>query len=141
APPVSALDPASREVVLGDGERIAFDRLLLAVGAEPRRLDLPGADLEGVHYLRTLADCDALRARLERGGRAAVIGAGWIGAEVAASARQKGLDVTLLEQASLPLERVLGRELGQIYAEVHRDHGVNVLTGVSVERLEGTGAV
>jgi 3-phenylpropionate/trans-cinnamate dioxygenase ferredoxin reductase subunit len=141
ATPVSAIDPAAREVVLGDGERIAFDRLLLAVGAEPRRLTLPGAELEGVHYLRTLADSDALRARLERGGRAVVIGAGWIGAEVAASARQKGLEVTLLEQASVPLERVLGRELGQIYADVHRDHGVNVLTGASVERLEGTGAV
>jgi 3-phenylpropionate/trans-cinnamate dioxygenase ferredoxin reductase component len=141
ATPVSALDLAAREVVLGDGERIAFDRLLLAVGSEPRRLTLPGAELEGVHYLRTVGDSDALRARLERGGRAAVIGAGWIGAEVAASARQKGLEVTLLEQASVPLERVLGRELGQIYADVHRDHGVNVLTGVSVERLEGTAAV
>ena len=138
---VSAVDTGAREVVLGDGERIAFDRLLLTTGAEPRRLDVPGADLEGVHYLRTVGDSDVLRARLERGGRAAVIGAGWIGAEVAASARQKGLDVTLLEAASLPLERVLGPELGQFYAQVHRDHGVNLLTQVTVERLEGTGAV
>jgi 3-phenylpropionate/trans-cinnamate dioxygenase ferredoxin reductase subunit len=137
---VSAIDPQGRAVVLG-GERLGFDRLLLAVGAEPRRLAIPGAGLDGVHYLRDLADADALRARLERGGRAAVIGAGWIGAEVAASARQKGLEVTLIEQASVPLERVLGPELGRIYADIHREHGVRVLTGAGVERLEGAGSV
>jgi 3-phenylpropionate/trans-cinnamate dioxygenase ferredoxin reductase subunit len=138
---VSAVDPAAREVVLGDGERLRFDRLLLAVGAAPRRLALAGAELAGVHYLRDLADADALRARIEHGGRVAVIGAGWIGAEVAASARQSGLEVTLLEHGSVPLEHVLGPELGRIYAEIHQDHGVRLITGARIERLEGARSV
>jgi 3-phenylpropionate/trans-cinnamate dioxygenase ferredoxin reductase subunit len=129
---VDALDLGAREAVLEGGERMGFARLLLATGAEPRRL--PGA--EGVHYLRDFRDSDALRSILDGGGRLAVIGAGWIGSEVAASARQKGLDVTLVEQASTPLEGVLGRELGEIYAAIHRDHGVEVLTGTSVESIE-----
>ncbi len=134
---VDALDLAAREVVLEDGERIGFTRLLLATGAEPRRLPLPGAELDGVHYLRDLRDCDALRTALDRSSHAVVIGAGWIGCEVAASARQKGLDVTLVEALSLPLERVLGRELGEIYAAIHRDHGVELLTETGVEAIEG----
>ncbi|HWM08467.1 MAG TPA: FAD-dependent oxidoreductase [Solirubrobacteraceae bacterium] len=129
---VVAVDLGGREVVLEDGERIGFDGLLLATGAEPRRL--PGA--EGAYYLRDFRDSDALRGVLDQGGRMAVIGAGWIGSEVAASARQKGLEVTLIEQASTPLEAVLGRELGEIYAAIHRDHGVELLTGVSVESVE-----
>ena len=130
---VEAIDLGAREVALEGGERIGFARLLLATGAEPRRL--PG--VEGVHYLRDFRDSDALRAVLDQGGRMAVIGAGWIGCEVAASARQKGLEVTLIEQASAPLEGVLGRELGEIYAAVHRDHGVEVLTAATVEAIEG----
>jgi 3-phenylpropionate/trans-cinnamate dioxygenase ferredoxin reductase subunit len=134
---VSAVDRAAREVVLGDGERLRFDRLLLAVGAAPRRLAVAGAELDGVQYLRDLADADALRARFERGGRVAVIGAGWIGAEVAASAGQMGLSVTLLEHGSVPLERVLGPELGRIYADIHLDHGVRLIADARIERLEG----
>ena len=130
---VEAIDLGAREVALVGGERIGFARLLLATGAEPRRL--PG--VEGVHYLRDFRDSDALRAMLDQGGRMAVIGAGWIGCEVAASARQKGLEVTLIEQASAPLEGVLGRELGEIYAAVHRDHGVEVVTSATVEAIEG----
>jgi 3-phenylpropionate/trans-cinnamate dioxygenase ferredoxin reductase subunit len=130
---VDALDLGARELVLDGGERMAFTKLLLATGAEPRRL--PG--VEGVRYLRDFRDSDALRAVLDQGGRLAVIGGGWIGSEVAASARQKGLEVTLIEQAEAPLEGVLGRELGEIYATIHRDHGVEVLTGASVEALEG----
>jgi len=130
---VEAIDLGAREVALEGGERIGFARLLLATGAEPRRL--PG--VEGIHYLRDFRDSDALRAVLDQGGRMAVIGAGWIGCEVAASARQKGLEVTLIEQASAPLEGVLGRELGEIYAAVHRDHGVEVLTAATVEAIEG----
>jgi 3-phenylpropionate/trans-cinnamate dioxygenase ferredoxin reductase subunit len=129
---VDAIDLAARELTLADGERLAFSSLLLATGAEPRRL--PGA--EGARYLRDFRDCDALRAVLDQGGRMAVIGGGWIGSEVAASARQKGLEVTLIEQAAAPLEGVLGRELGEIYAAIHRDHGVEVLTGTSVEAVE-----
>jgi 3-phenylpropionate/trans-cinnamate dioxygenase ferredoxin reductase subunit len=135
------IDTATREVVLGGGERIGYERLLLATGAEPRRLRIPGAELDGVLYLRDLADCDALAARLESGGRVVVVGAGWIGAEVAASARQKGLDVALVEAAAVPLERVLGPEVGAVYAEAHRDHGVELHMGAGVESFEGAGRV
>ncbi|MEA2437832.1 MAG: 3-phenylpropionate/trans-cinnamate dioxygenase ferredoxin reductase component [Thermoleophilaceae bacterium] len=139
---VSAVDTAAREVELDSGERLGYDRLLLATGAEPRRLSVPGAALDGVHYLRDLADADALAARLAKGsGRVAVIGAGWIGSEVAASARVKGLNVALVEMADVPLERVLGREVGEIYAGVHRDHGVDLHLGATLEAFEGAGRV
>jgi 3-phenylpropionate/trans-cinnamate dioxygenase ferredoxin reductase subunit len=138
---VERIDTGAREVELAGGERIGYDRLLLTTGAEPRRLSVPGADLDGIHYLRELRDSDALAARLEDGGRVVVIGAGWIGAEVAASARQKGLEVALVEMAAVPLERALGPELGAIYAGVHRDHGVDLRTGVGLEAFEGDGRV
>jgi 3-phenylpropionate/trans-cinnamate dioxygenase ferredoxin reductase subunit len=95
--PVTGIDIGGRSVALGGRETLSWDRLLLALGAEPRRLAVPGADLEGVLYLRDLADCDRLRAALAAGGRLVVVGAGWIGSEVAASARQLGLEVTVLE--------------------------------------------
>jgi 3-phenylpropionate/trans-cinnamate dioxygenase ferredoxin reductase component len=136
-----ALDANASEVALESGERLRYDALLLATGAEPRRLDIPGADLEGVAVLRTLGDSDALRAVIERGGHLVVVGAGWIGCEVAASARQKGMDVTLVEPSSVPLERVLGPELGAIYRDVHADHGVRLLLGSGVEAFEGSGRV
>jgi 3-phenylpropionate/trans-cinnamate dioxygenase ferredoxin reductase subunit len=139
---VSAIDTAASEVELADGERLGYDRLLLATGAEPRRLGVPGADLDGVHYLRDLGDSDAIAARLAQGsGRVAVIGAGWIGSEVAASARVKGLEVALVEMADVPLERVLGREVGEIYANVHRDHGVDLHLGATLEAFQGAGRV
>ena len=133
---VSELDLGARELALDAGEPVAFTRLLLAIGAEPRRLPIRGADLDHVHYLRDFRDSDALRAVLDQGGRMTVIGAGWIGCEVAASARQKGLEVAIVEQASTPLEGVLGRELGEIYGAIHRDNGVEVLTGAGVESIE-----
>ncbi len=111
-----SLDTANTRLELDDGEQLSYDRLLLATGAEPRRLSVPGAELDGVFYLRSVRDSDALRERLGRGGAVVVVGAGWIGAEVAASARQRGLDVTLIEPASVPLERVLGKEIGAISA-------------------------
>jgi 3-phenylpropionate/trans-cinnamate dioxygenase ferredoxin reductase subunit len=138
---VERIDPAERELALADGERVRYDRLLLATGAEPRRLSLPGADLDGIHYLRDLHDADRLAARLRAGARAVVIGGGWIGAEVAASARTKGVEVTIVEQAKVPLERVLGPELGQIYADIHRQHGVTVVTEATLEAFEGSTAV
>jgi 3-phenylpropionate/trans-cinnamate dioxygenase ferredoxin reductase subunit len=138
---VAALDPGGSRVRLEDGRELGYDRLLLATGAVARRLSIPGAGLDGVHYLRTLEDCDALRERLDAGGRVAVIGAGWIGAEFAASARQRGAEVTIVEPASLPLERVLGAEIGAVYRDVHRDHGVELLLGTGVEAFEGDGAV
>lgn len=138
---VTGLDPRSSEVVLEGGERMSFDRLLLATGASPRRLAVPGADLEGVHYLRTVADADALRARLATPSRLVVIGAGWIGAEVAASARQMGADVAMVEMATVPLERVLGPELGEVYLRLHDAHGVDLHMGAGVEALLGSKAV
>jgi len=134
---VERVETSAGEVWFSTGERVVYDRLLLATGAEPRRLAVPGADLAGIHYLRDLADADAIADRLHGGGRAVIVGGGWIGAEVAASARQRGLDVTLVEQAARPLERVLGAELGEIYAELHREHGVELLTGVGVAGFEG----
>jgi 3-phenylpropionate/trans-cinnamate dioxygenase ferredoxin reductase subunit len=136
-----SLDPANRELVLDDGERLRYDRLLLATGAEPRRLSLPGSELDGIFYLREVGDSDALRARLDRGGSVVVVGAGWIGAEVAASARQRGLDVTVVEPGSVPLERVLGAEVGGVYRDIHSDHGVRMLLGTGVAAFEGAGAV
>jgi 3-phenylpropionate/trans-cinnamate dioxygenase ferredoxin reductase component len=136
---VQGLDLAARAVALEGGESIAYDRLLLTTGARPRSLPVPGADLEGVHLLRTLADSDALRAVLDGGGHLVVVGGGWIGCEVAASARQRGLEVTLIEPQELPLARVLGAELGAIYRDVHADHGVRLMLGTGVEAIEGSG--
>ena len=138
---VARIDPEAAVAELGGGERLPYTRLLLATGARPRVLPLPGSDLSGVHYLRELGDSDALAARLLPGARAVVIGAGWIGAEVAASARQKGAEVTVLEQAAVPLEHVLGSDLGAIYADIHADHGVRIVTGARVEAIEGADRV
>jgi 3-phenylpropionate/trans-cinnamate dioxygenase ferredoxin reductase subunit len=138
---VTAIEAGSSELVLEDDRRQGYDRLLVATGAEPRRLDVPGADLEGVHELRTVADSERIAERIESGGRLLVVGSGWIGAEVAASARQKGCEVTMLEMASLPLERVLGPEVGTIYRDVHRDQGVEFIPETTVERFEGGEAV
>ncbi len=135
------MNASLREVALDDGERLRYDRLLLATGAEPRRLAIPGGELDGVHYLRTVDDSDVLRERLDRGGAVVVVGAGWIGAEVAASARQRGLEVTLIAPDPVPLERVLGREVGGVYRDIHTDHGVRMLLGTRVEAFEGDGAV
>jgi 3-phenylpropionate/trans-cinnamate dioxygenase ferredoxin reductase subunit len=138
---VTGVDTGLRELLLEGDRHLGYDRLLIATGSVPRRLDVPGAELEGIHYLRTLADSEAIGRRIRAGQRLVVIGSGWIGAEIAASARQKGSEVTMLEMASLPLERVLGPELGQIYLELHREHGVDFLPETTVERFEGEGSV
>jgi len=138
---VSRVDTGRGEVTLDDGETLRYDRLLLATGAEPRRLPIPGADLDGVLYLRTVPDSDRIRERLDRGGSLVVVGAGWIGAEVAASARQRGMEVTIVEPMSVPLERVLGPEMGAFYRDVHADQGVRLLLGTGVEGFEGDTAV
>lgn len=138
---VSAIDPGAHEVVLGDDRRLGYSKLLLTTGSEPRRLNVPGADLDEIHYLRTLAESARIGERLEAGKRLVVIGSGWIGAEIGASARQKGCEVTLVEMAALPLERVLGPELGRIYLDLHRDQGVEFLAETTLDRFEGEGAV
>ena len=134
---VASVDVAGRTVALADGEEIAWDRLLLTPGAEPRRLPVPGADLEGVLQLRTRDDSARLHALAQDGGRLVVVGAGWIGSEAAASARALGMEVTLIERLGVPLETVLGPAMGGLYADVHREHGVELLTGAGVEAIEG----
>jgi 3-phenylpropionate/trans-cinnamate dioxygenase ferredoxin reductase subunit len=138
---VERIDASGSQVALTGGETLGFDRLLLCTGAQPRRLSLPGAELDGVLYLRTIEDSEAIRERIDAGGALVTIGAGWIGAEVAASARQRGCDVTILDMAQVPLERVLGPELGGIYRDIHTDHGVEFIGGASIERIEGDGRV
>jgi 3-phenylpropionate/trans-cinnamate dioxygenase ferredoxin reductase subunit len=134
------LDPAVKQVELDDGAREPYDALILATGAAARRLPRQPA-LAGIHLLRTLDDAGALRAELERGPRVLVIGAGFIGAEVAASARACGLDVVCVEPLPAPLIRGLGPVIGDLAAQIHRDHGVDLRCGVSVEGFEGNGRV
>src|SRR5215211_331974 len=138
---VSGIKASLRELWLEGDQRLSYDRLLVATGAVPRRLNVPGAELGGIHYLRTVADSQRIGERIDQGQRLVVVGSGWIGAEVAASARQKGCQVTMIEKGSLPLEHVLGPELGEIYVDLHRGHGVEFLPETTVERFEGQGSV
>ena len=134
------LDPAAHRLTLDTGEELGYARLLLATGASPRRLPVPGADLDGVRYLRTLADADRLRTDLAGGGRrVVVVGAGWIGLEVAAAARFHGDTVTVVEPQPTPLHAVLGAEMGRVFARLHRDHGVELLTDTVVREIRGSG--
>jgi 3-phenylpropionate/trans-cinnamate dioxygenase ferredoxin reductase component len=137
----TALDPASHAVSLDGGEVLAADAVVIATGAGPRRLPAAVAppELDGVHVLRTIEDCLALREDLVRGPRVAVIGAGFIGSEVAATAKGLGADVVVIEALPVPLERALGPEMGPLAAELHREHGVEVRLGVAVAGLEGDG--
>ncbi|WP_035844863.1 NAD(P)/FAD-dependent oxidoreductase [Kitasatospora azatica] len=134
---VTAIDPAAHQLTLADGSRVDYARLLLTTGARPRLLPVPGADLAGVHYLRRVAESDRLRELLRTAKRIAVIGAGWIGLEVTAAARAAGVAVTVLEMAELPLLRVLGREVATVFADLHREHEVDLRFGVRVESIEG----
>jgi 3-phenylpropionate/trans-cinnamate dioxygenase ferredoxin reductase subunit len=138
---VTAIDSAAARVTLAGGEELAYDRLLLSTGAEARRSSIPGSQLDGIHYLRTLADCDVLRERLATGGHVAVVGAGWIGSEFAASARQAGLEVTIIDPQAHPNERIFGSEVGDFYRSLHAAHGVDLRLAVGVESFEGDGAV
>ena len=137
----TAIDPAGRSVTLAAGEQIAYDALLLATGSAPRRLPVPGGGLPGVLYLRSVEDADALRHAIGPSAQLVVIGAGWIGAEVAASARQLGASVAMVELAAVPLERVLGPEVGAVYRDLHAAHGVDLHLGAGVEAIVGSEAV
>jgi 3-phenylpropionate/trans-cinnamate dioxygenase ferredoxin reductase subunit len=136
-----ALDRGGKRVTLDDGDTLPYDRLLLATGARVRRLALPGADLEGIHYLRTIDDALALRAGLASGAALVIVGAGYIGLEVAAAARGRGCRVTVIEMQDRPLSRVVAPEISSFLAEVHREQGVAILTGTGVTAFEGTGRV
>ncbi len=136
---VTAIDPVAHQVTLADGSTAGYAKLLLTTGSSPRRLPVPGADLDGVLYLRTVGDCDRLKSVLAASSRIAIIGAGWIGLEVAASARAADVEVTVLEAAELPLLRVLGREVAEVFAALHRDHGVDLRLGVQVAEITGDG--
>jgi 3-phenylpropionate/trans-cinnamate dioxygenase ferredoxin reductase subunit len=138
---VVAIDPLRAEVVFRDFTRLRYDRLLLATGAVPRRLAVPGSDLPGVHYLRTMEDSQRLSRAITPASRVVVVGAGWIGSEVAASARQNGAEVLLIGRGALPLERSLGPEVGAIYRDLHSSHGVELLSDAGIAAIEGTRSV
>jgi NADPH-dependent 2,4-dienoyl-CoA reductase/sulfur reductase-like enzyme len=136
------LDPAARRVDLDAGEPLSYDRLLLATGSSARRLPVPGADLQGVQYLRALPDADGLLAELRQGGRrVVVVGGGWIGLEVSAAARTYGNDVTVVEPQPTPLYAVLGPAMGEVFGRLHREHGVDLRTGTGVQAFVGSGTV
>lgn len=135
--PVVALHPRERAIELAGGERLAYDGLLLATGGRNRRLPVPGADLPGSYGLRTRDDADRIRAAISQARRAVVVGMGFIGSEIAASLRTLGLEVVAIEPQRAPLERVLGVEVGRVIAELHAEHGVELLLGEGVAAFEG----
>jgi len=132
---VSSLDPAGHTVGLPDGTTISYDKLLLATGSASRHLPIPGSDAAGVHYLRTFGEAASLNSVLAEGISLAVVGAGWIGLEVASAARQRGVDVTVVEAAKQPLMAALGETVGEVFATLHRDHGVDLRLDAQVEEI------
>ncbi len=137
---VIGIDPAQHMVTVESGTQLKYDKLLLATGSSPRVLTIDGAELDGVHYLRTLDDSMALQNQLKAGGKKLVlIGSGWIGMEVAATARTLGNEVTILERDPIPLAIALGDELGTLFAEMHKEHGVDLHTSVIVDKIVGEG--
>ncbi|NJP42195.1 NAD(P)/FAD-dependent oxidoreductase [Actinacidiphila epipremni] len=139
--PVVHLDKDAGTISLGDGTTLAYDKLLLATGSEPRRLDIPGTDLAGVHHLRRLAHADRLKHVLtslgRENGHLVIAGAGWIGLEVAAAARGYGAEVTVVEPHPTPLHTVLGPELGSVFADLHAEHGVRFAFGTQLTGITG----
>jgi 3-phenylpropionate/trans-cinnamate dioxygenase ferredoxin reductase subunit len=138
---VSRLDRAAHAVELAGGERIGYTKLLLATGSSPRRLKVEGNDLDGVHYLRRLEQSDDLRAAFAHGGRVVIVGGGWIGLETAAAARKAGCEVTVVEPLAQPLLNALGPEMGAVFADAHRQQGVDFRLGVGVTGVKGAGKV
>jgi len=135
---VTALDPGARQVSLDDGGTVAYDRLLLATGASPRRLRAPGGDLDGIMYLRRVGDSERLHAALRGGGQVVTVGGGWIGLEVTAAAREAGCEVTVVEPEPVALHRQLGPELGGVFTDLHKEHGVVFRTRESVTEFRGS---
>lgn len=137
---VRSVDAARHLVGLPGGATVSYDKLLLATGSAARRPPIPGSDADGVHYLRTYDDAVALDSVLAEGSSLAVVGAGWIGLEVAAGARQRGVRVTVVETAKQPLVAVLGEAVGEVFANLHRDHGVDLRLEEQVEEITGGGS-
>jgi 3-phenylpropionate/trans-cinnamate dioxygenase ferredoxin reductase subunit len=138
----TGIDPGAHTVTLDSGDRLSYDAVLLSTGSSPRTLDVPGADLDNIFHLRTIDESEALAARLAAGGRLVVVGGGWIGSEVAASARSLGAEVTIVDPSGLPNERIFGPEIGQFYADVHAQHGVRLNFNDGVAAFTGdSGAV
>jgi 3-phenylpropionate/trans-cinnamate dioxygenase ferredoxin reductase subunit len=135
------VNPGQRIVELDTGQRVQYDKLLITTGVRNRRLPIPGLDLPGVFDLRSVGDADALRTHIVSGRRAVVVGMGFIGGEVAASLRQRGVEVVSVDPSPTPLFRVVGEEVGQVMAAIHRDHGVNTIFEDVVTRFEGNGRV
>ena len=138
---VTRVDAEKRMLALQDGERLEFDQLLIATGGRNKRFPIPGIDLPGVYDLRTVADADRIREAIGHGGRAVVVGLGFIGAEVAASMRQSGLEVVAVEPFKTPLYRALGEEIGRVVEGLHRDNGVEMILDDAVTAFEGSGKV
>ena len=134
----TGIDAAAHEVTLANGRRLPYDKLLLATGSQARKLPLPGAGANGVYSLRKVEDSDRISEVIAKGGRLAMIGGGWIGMEIAANARERGADVTVMEAAELPLAGVLGPELAQVFLELHQDHGVTFRLQAQVSEIRAT---
>ena len=135
---VRGIDPAAHTITLDSGSELAYQKVLIATGGRNRRLRLPGADLPGIHYLRTVAECDAIKREARPGRRGVVVGMGFIGCEVASSLAQLGVRVTAAFPGRAPLARVLGNEVGALIGGIHRAHGVELLPGDQVTAFEGT---
>ena len=135
---VETLDRANQQITLTNGETLSYDKLALCTGARVRKLAIPGSELKGVHYLRTLADAQAIQAEVKPGGRAVIVGGGYIGLETAASLRKLGMEVTVLEMMHRVLERVTAPELSDFYTELHTSHGVKIITDAQALELKGT---
>jgi 3-phenylpropionate/trans-cinnamate dioxygenase ferredoxin reductase subunit len=135
---VSVIDTAARTITLGSGQEMRYQKLLIATGGRNRRLNVPGADLPGIHHLRTIDECEAIKGEAIAGRHAVVVGMSFIGSEVAASLTQLGVHVTAIFPGRFPLERVLGREIGALMDAIHRENGVDMLAGHQVAGFEGT---
>ncbi|MGW1346676.1 NAD(P)/FAD-dependent oxidoreductase [Kribbella sp. NPDC002412] len=138
---VTGIDAKAHTVTLDDGSQLSYSKLLIATGSRVRRLDVPGADLPGVNYLRTAEESQALTDAYAAKPRVVVVGAGWIGLEAASAARERGSEVTVVEPQSTALAGVLGEQVGELFANLHRQHGVTLKFGTGVEAFEGTDKV
>ena len=138
---VCSIDRSARRLTTIDNDEVAYDKLILALGSRVRKLQVEGSDLEGIHYLRSIADADGIRAAISTGKRVVIVGAGYIGLEVAAVCRQRGLDVTVLEMADRVMSRAVSSQVSGFYQKMHESHGVKLSLSTGINRLRGDGAV